>query len=55
MTQIFSYQIFSTQIFSNLRYPSHADSKNAVVVNSLVEVKFTQLQCKFSQSWQLLN
>jgi len=33
-------------------YPSHANLKNAVVVNYLiVEVKFTQLQCKFGKSW----
>jgi len=25
--------------------------KKAVVINYLVEVKFTQLQCKFGRSW----
>jgi len=34
--------------------PMPINLKNAVVVNYLMEVKFTQLQCKFAQSWQLL-
>jgi len=31
--------------------PMLIDLKNAVVVNHLVEVKFTQLQYTFGQSW----
>jgi len=31
--------------------PMLINLKNAVVVNYLVEVKFTQLQCTFGQSW----
>jgi len=34
--------------------PMLINLENAVVVNYLAEVKFTQLQCKFGQNWELL-